>query len=252
MEAMAAVGVGLLIGAVLGLIGAGGAIVAVPAFVYLFGFSPLAATTASLAVVAASAASGMIPRLRQRQVDVRLALGFWVLGLLGTFAGARLARVLDDVVVLVGFAVVMVAAAVAMWNKSNEADSVSPRGHSAVRLVVAAMGIGLLTGLFGVGGGFLIVPALVLVFRYPFGTAVGTSLLVIALNSVTALAFKADTWAEVEWHVPLLVVVGGLTGSIVTSNLKLGIPQRLLERVFAVVLVALAGWMMIETFWLGA
>lgn len=247
MVAVAALVVGLLIGAVLGLIGAGGAIVAVPAFVYLFGFSALEATTASLAVVAASAASGVIPRLRQRQVHVRQALLFWAIGLAGTFAGTRLAAVLAESLILVGFAVVMLAAAVAMWRKSSRPQPDDPRTAAVWLLVVVALGIGLLTGLFGVGGGFLIVPALVLVFGFPFATAVGTSLLVVALNSVSALAFKYQSWADISWQVPLLMIVGGLVGSFLASTFNVGISQRLLERAFAVLLVALAIWMSVET-----
>lgn len=239
--------VGLAIGAVLGLIGAGGAVVAVPAFLYLFGFDPLAATTASLVVVGASATSGVIPRLRQQQVRVKQALVFWVLGVAGTFAGARLATVLPEPVIITGFAIVMLAAAVAMWRKSSRPQPTAERTAAPWLLVLVALAIGLLTGLFGVGGGFLIVPALVLVFAFPFGIATGTSLLIIALNSVTALVFKYDTWGTVEWTVPLLVVAGGLVGSVAASTLNHGIPARVLERTFAVVLVALAVFMAVET-----
>ena len=99
--------VGMAIGAVLGLIGAGGAVVAVPAFIYLFGFSSLQATTASLAVVAVSAGTGAIPRMRLGQVRIRQALLFWGLGIVGTFVGARLAPIIPEPVIVGGFAVVM-------------------------------------------------------------------------------------------------------------------------------------------------
>lgn len=251
MEAVAAIGVGLLIGAVLGLIGAGGAIVAVPAFVYLFGFSALEATTASLAVVAVSATSALVPRLRLRQVDLRIAIGLWALGLAGTLAGTRVAAVVPETVVLIGFAAVMAGAAVAMWKKSSDSAPVGEHRRSLVMLTIVGLGIGFLTGLFGVGGGFLIVPALVLVFGFGFANAVGTSLMVIALNSVSALVFKADTWEQVSWQVPALVIVGGLVGSLVASTVNVGIAQRVLERVFAVALVVLAAWMVVETLVLG-
>ena len=246
MITIEALTVGLLIGAILGLIGAGGAIVAVPAFLYLFGFTPLAATTASLAVVAASALSGMVPRLRMKQVDVRQGSPFWILGIAGTFAGSRLATVLPAALILTGFALVMLGASVAMWRKSSGQPPAEPHRRPLWVIVLVALGIGLLTGLFGVGGGFLIVPALVLVFGFPFGLAAGTSLLVIALNSVTALAFKAETWSQIDWHVPLIVILGGLVGSLLASRFNGVIPQRLLERVFAVMLVVLAAWMVID------
>lgn len=240
--------VGLAIGAVLGLIGAGGAVVAVPAFLYLFGFSPLAATTASLAVVAASATAGAVPRLRMGQVQIRQALTFWALGIVGTFAGSRLAPIVPDRLLEVGFAVVLLAAAVAMWRKSSGTESKETPHRAPWLLPVVAIAVGLLTGLFGVGGGFLIVPALVLVFGLPFGLATGTSLVVVALNSVTALLFKWDTWASVDWAVPLLVVVGGLIGSVLASRWHTGVPRRLLERAFAVLLVLLAAWMVLQPF----
>ena len=221
--------------------------VAVPVFIYLFGFSALEATTASLAVVAASAAAGAVPRFRLHQVHLRQALLFWVLGIVGTFAGARLAKVIPEPVVIVGFAMVMLGAAVAMWRKSSMPEPDGTRTTSRWLLPVVAIGIGLLTGIFGVGGGFLIVPALVLVFGFPFGVAAGTSLVVVALNSVTALAFRYDTWHQIPWQIPLLVIVGGLVGSVVASAFNAGVSQRLLERAFAVLLVLLAVWMAFET-----
>jgi uncharacterized membrane protein YfcA len=243
--------VGMAIGAVLGLIGAGGAVVAVPAFIYLFGFTPLEATTASLAVVAVSAATGAIPRFRLGQVHLRQALLFWGLGIIGTFAGARAATVIPEPVIIAGFAVVMIGAAVAMWRKSSADQPTGDKHTSAWLLPLVAVAIGLLTGLFGVGGGFLIVPALVLVFGFPFAVATGTSLVVVALNSLTALVFKYDTWSQIPWHVPLLVIVGGLIGSVAASMLNTGVSQRLLERAFAILLVVLAAWMILETLVLG-
>jgi uncharacterized membrane protein YfcA len=237
----------MAIGAVLGLIGAGGAVVAVPAFIYLFGFTPLEATTASLAVVAVSAATGAIPRFRLGQVHLRQALLFWGLGIIGTFGGARLATVIPEPVIVTGFAFVMLGAAVAMWRKSAISEPTGDRHAAPWLLPVVAIAIGLLTGIFGVGGGFLIVPALVLVFGFPFGIATGTSLVVVALNSLTALAFKYDTWSLIPWHIPLLVIVGGLIGSVAASTLNTGVSQRLLERAFAVLLVVLAAWMALET-----
>jgi uncharacterized protein len=238
--------VGLAIGAILGLIGAGGAVIAVPAFLYLFEFSALEATTASLAVVAASATAGAIPRIRLKQVRMRQALVFWSLGIVGTLVGSRLAPLVPEPVILTGFAGVMLAASVAMWRKSSSQEPSGTVSRASWLLPVVAIAVGLLTGLFGVGGGFLIVPALVLVFGLPFGLATGTSLIVVALNSVTALAFKWDTWDQIPWQIPLLVIVGGLVGSVLASTLNVGIPRRYLERGFAALLVVLALWMVVE------
>lgn len=211
-----------------------------PAFLYLFGFDPLAATTASLAIVATSATAGAVPRFRLGQVRVKQGLTFWVLGIVGTFAGSRIAPAIPEVILVVGFALVMVGAAIAMWRKSSSAESTIPQARPAWLLPVVAISVGVLTGLFGVGGGFLIVPALVLVFGLPFGLATGTSLLVVALNSVTALLFKFDTWSTVDWRIPALVIIGGLVGSVIASRGSARVSRRLLERIFAVFLVLLS------------
>lgn len=239
--------VGMTIGAILGLIGAGGAVIAVPAFIYLFGFSALQATTASLAVVTVSAASGAVTRIRLQQVRIRHALLFWGFGIIGTFMGSRLATVIPASMILIGFAIVMLGAAYAMWRKSSQKSGPAVTQPTRWLLPVVATAIGLLTGLFGVGGGFLIVPALVLVFGFPFAIATGTSLVVIALNSVTALIFKYDSWQQIPWHIPLLVIAGGVIGSVLAATFNSRIPQRYLERGFAILLVLLACWMGISS-----
>lgn len=238
--------VGLAVGAILGLVGAGGAVLAVPAFLYLFDFTALQATTASLAVVAAAAAFGAVPRIRLGQVRIRQALLFWILGVAGTLAGTRIAPHIPETALIAGFALVMVGAAFAMWRKGSGPEPVGTRETSLWLTVVVASGVGLLTGIFGVGGGFLIVPALVLVFGFPFGVAAGTSLVIVALNSVTALVFRADTWHDIPWQLPLVVIVGGLIGSVIASRANLAVSQRLLERAFAGLLVLLAVWMVVE------
>lgn len=238
--------VGLAVGAILGLVGAGGAVLAVPAFLYLFNFTALQATTASLAVVAASAAFGAVPRFRLGQVRLRQATLFWLLGVAGTLAGSRIAPLIPDPVLITGFALVMVGAAIAMWRKGSHPEPVGSRSPSLWLTLVVATGIGLLAGVFGVGGGFLIVPALVLVFGFPFGVAAGTSLVIVSLNSLTALMFRVDTWHDIQWQLPLIVIVGGLVGSVVAARANLAISQQLLERAFAGLLVLLASWMVIE------
>ncbi len=236
----------MAVGAILGLVGAGGAVLAVPAFLYLFDFTPLQATTASLAVVAASAGSGAIPRFRLGQVRQRQAVLFWVLGVAGTFAGTRLAPLVPEYALIGGFSLVMVGAAIAMWRKGSPPEPDGSKSSSWWLTLIAATGIGLLTGIFGVGGGFLVVPALVLLFGFPFGVAAGTSLVIVALNSITALVFKADSWHEIPWQLPLIVIVGGLVGSVLSSRANLAISQRLLERAFAGLLVLLATGMVAE------
>jgi uncharacterized membrane protein YfcA len=151
--------------------------------------------------------------------------------------------------IVTGFAVVMLAAAVAMWRKSSSTEPTDTPRRSPWLLPVVALAVGVMTGLFGVGGGFLIVPALVLVFGLPFSLATGTSLVVVALNSITALGFRADTWASVTWAIPLVVIVGGLVGSVLASRASDRVPRKALERSFAVLLVLLAVWLPLDV-WL--
>jgi uncharacterized membrane protein YfcA len=233
-------------------VGAGGAILAVPAFLYLFGFSALEATTASLAVVAVSAATSAVPRLRIGQVRMKAAVQFWAYGLVGTFAGSQLAHLVPESALVVGFALLMVAAAVAMWRSASTSDAAEPHGHPWWVLPLAALGVGVLTGLFGVGGGFLVVPALVLVFGLPFGVAAATSLVVISLNSVTALLFKYAVWPDVDWRITAIMTVAGVVVGVVSSRLAHRVPQDRLKRAFAVLLLLVAVWMAVETVALSA
>lgn len=180
---------------------------------------------------------------------LKQALTFWALGILGTLAGSRLTQVVPESAIVTGFAVVMLAAAVAMWRKSSSTDPADAPRRSPWLLPVVALAVGLMTGLFGVGGGFLIVPALVLVFGLPFSVAAGTSLVVVALNSITALGFRADTWDSVTWAIPLVVIVGGLVGSVLASRASDRVPRKALERSFAILLVLLAIWLPLDV-WL--
>lgn len=177
---------------------------------------------------------------------VKQGLIFWALGIVGTFAGSRIAPAIPEVMLVVGFALVMVGAAIAMWRKSRSVEPTTAPHRAPWLLPVVAISVGVLTGLFGVGGGFLIVPALVLVFGLPFGLATGTSLLVVALTSTTALLFKFDSWSTVDWRIPGLVTIGGLVGSVIASRGSAHVPRRLLERIFAVFLVLLSVGMLIQ------
>ncbi|SDB82550.1 hypothetical protein GA0111570_10413 [Raineyella antarctica] len=237
---------GLLIGTALGSLGAGGSILAVPGLVYLLGQSPTTATTASLIIIGLTSLVGLVPH--QRKGNVRLGRGviFGILGVLGSFLGAKLAVGLPSAVLMSAFAVLMLVVALLMWRRhrrtgTSAAAAVEPRPRP-LRLVLAASGVGLLTGFFGIGGGFAVVPALVLAMGLAMPAAVGTSLLVIAINSGTALAFRLGNGVELDWVViggfTVFAVVGSLLGSRITSR----VPARTLTRAFIVMLVALAGY----------
>ncbi len=231
---------GVVVGLALGLVGGGGSILTVPILVYALGESVHLATGTSLAIVGANALIGAWDHARAGRVRLRTALIFGGAGIFGAFAGTYLNHLASGRIILLGFAVLMLAAAVAMarvrlGDRQGRATltSVSPR------VVGAGLAVGVLTGFFGVGGGFLIVPALVLVLGLPMRAAVGTSLLVIAINSAAALL--GHLHGGVDVGVTALFIVGGTVGSILGSRLSGRIDEGRLRLGFAgmVVLVAL-------------
>src|SRR5581483_10609943 len=173
-------------------LGAGGSILTVPILVYALGVPVQAATGTSLAIVGLNAAAGAADQLRRGRVLPRTGLAFGASGLVGALAGAWLNHQLQGEVVLVLFSLLMVGAAAAMLRRrpADRSDGFEERydARGWLRLAAVGLGIGFLSGFFGVGGGFLIVPALVLVLGLPMRYAVGTSLLAIALNAVWGLA----------------------------------------------------------------
>lgn len=247
---------GVAIGIVLGALGGGGAILTVPVLVYALGQTPTDATTGSLVIVGLTSAVAVIGRARAGQVSWRAGLAFAALGLGATFAGTAVNRRVDEQWLLVGFAVVMIAAGVAMLLKSRErAPQPDPTAHEGGRgrgaaLVVkagaAGLGVGFLTGLFGVGGGFAIVPALTLLLGMPIAVATGTSLLVIALNSASSLVARAGD-LSVDWTVVVPFTVAAMAGSAVGRRVAGRLPGRVLQRAFAVLLLAVAAFVLVES-----
>ena len=231
---------GGFIGAVLGFIGAGGAMVSVPILLYLFDFSPAAATTAALAVVFLAAVAGLRPKFKSRDVLVKEALTIWLLGLITNIGFGLLVERIPDPVILIGFSVVLLGAAYSMLVKPIK-DS-PERKMSVWALVTLSLLIGALTGLFGIGGGFLAIPVLVLFFHTPQNKAAGTSLLIISLNCLTALAAKFAIWSEIDWGYPLLISVAAVLVAGFASKKAAKTPTVHLKRGFAFLLIGLAGF----------
>ena len=231
---------GGFIGAVLGFIGAGGAMVSVPILLYLFDFSPAAATTAALAVVFLAAVAGLRPKFKSKDVLVKEALTIWLLGLITNIGFGLLVERIPDPVILIGFSVVLLGAAYSMLVKPIK-DS-PERKMSVWALVTLSLLIGSLTGLFGIGGGFLAIPVLVLFFHTPQNKAAGTSLLIIALNCLTALAAKFAIWSEIDWGYPLLISVAAVLVAGFASKKAAKTPTVHLKRGFAFLLIGLAGF----------
>jgi len=231
----------LAIGLSLGLLGSGGSILTVPVLHYLLHQPEQVAIAGSLLVVGLIAAAACIPYTMARQVDWRNVLWFGVPGMLGAWLGASLARWVPGTAQLALFAVVMLVAA---WRMLQSTPLASGE-HEPHRFAVVAGGaaVGALSGLVGVGGGFLIVPALVLLAGVPMSSAIGTSLAVIAMNSFTGFG-KYLQVLEVkgillDWHVLLMIAAIGTVGSLVGNRLGRRLPQASLRRLFGIFLIVM-------------
>ena len=231
----------LAIGLSLGLLGSGGSILTVPVLHYLVGQPEKLAIGGSLLVVGLIAVAAAVPYAFSRQVDWRNVAWFGLPGMAGAWLGATLARWVPGPVQLALFALVMLVAA---WRMLRGGVMQRP-DHEPRRLAVVAggIGVGALSGLVGVGGGFLIVPALVLLAGVPMASAVGTSLAVIALNSFTGfikyLGVLQQQSLELDWRVLLTVAGIGMIGSFAGHRLGRRLPQATLRRLFGVFLVVM-------------
>jgi len=243
---------GALIGLSLGLLGGGGSILTVPIFVYVLGFDAKAAIAMSLAVVGATSLFGALSHWRVGNVNVRVALLFGGVAMAGTYVGARLAVFFSGAAQLTLFAVVMLLAAFFMLRDGRRggiveviAPSAEPVPMPLVLIVGEGLVVGVLTGLVGVGGGFLIVPALVLLGRLPMKQAVGTSLLVIAMKS--ASGFLGYLWqVEVPWAFMGLFTSVSIVGILGGTYLLRFVPQGTLQRAFAVFLLVMGSFILYQ------
>jgi uncharacterized membrane protein YfcA len=245
---------GALIGALLGLLGGGGSIIAVPALVYGLGFDVQQAIPISLIVVASASAVGALPKIRAGQVQWRMAGIFAVAGIPASVAGSAISRQLPESVVLGGFAVVMVVAGARMLADQGatgtackiQAGQVNWR-RCAPRSIGAGLLVGLLTGLFGVGGGFLIIPVLVVVLGVEMSTATGTSLVIIGANSVAGI-FSHLQAISVNWWATAAFVVAAMATSLAAGYLGSKTDTARLQRWFAYLVFAVAAYVLVDTF----
>jgi uncharacterized membrane protein YfcA len=222
----------------LGFIGAGGAMLSVPILIYGFDFSASHASTAALAVVLLAAASGLIPKFRSKDVLVKEAFIISGLGLTTNISTSLIAHNLSEKFILTGFSLVLLVAGSSMLIKPFASGP--ERKMPLWALILVSLVIGSMTGLFGIGGGFLAIPVLVLFFQVPQNKAAGTSLLIITLNSIAAFLGHYKIWNEVNWTVPIAMAISAVVISQLASGKSAGVSPTILKRAFAVLLFTIS------------
>jgi hypothetical protein len=263
-QPVAAVAAGVVVGLSLGLTGGGGAIFAVPLLVYWIGVDPPTAVAISLVTVAATAAVGAVERWRYGQVEIPTGLLFAAAGMLTAPLGSWLGSQIPEQPLLVAFAVLMLVIAARMWQQARNVEermppaAVAAGGGPACRrdpegrlritsrcatvLALVGLAVGLLSGLFGVGGGFLIVPALVTFAAMGVPQAVGTSLFVMTLVGLSAVASQVAAGREIPLDVTGGFVAGSIPGLFAGSAIGRRLTGPLLARLFALAIVVVAGF----------
>jgi uncharacterized membrane protein YfcA len=248
MDGAAATAVTILLGGSIGILqgvlGAGGAILTIPALVHVLGIPLETATVTSLVVTLANAATGSFQAWRARRMLPRTGAALGVIGVAGAFGGAWLHRGMDDAIVLALFSAVMMGAAATMARRRAVIDSLVPtiehlNGRRLARLVAVGTAVGLMTGFFGVGGGFLLVPALVTALGVPMRMAPGTSMMAIALNSSWGLAAHLGD-ATVDPTIAMVFGTASVLGVTVGGRVAGRVGDERLRQAFAVLVAALA------------
>jgi uncharacterized membrane protein YfcA len=247
-----------LVGLTLGLLGGGGSLLAVPLLVYVAGLPPDGAIATSLLVVGVASAAAIAPHARSGRVRWADGLVLGAATMVGAYAAGRVARFVPPATLLALFAVVAFAAAVAMARGPRAAAGRAPEPprplesaglgqpaapRSTGRAIALGVALGAITGLVGAGGGFLVVPALVLSFGLPMSEAVGTSLVVIALNALAGFAGYLHH-APIEGAVTAAAAAGAVCGSFVGGRLVGRVPPLALRRAFAVLTLAASALML--------
>lgn len=257
--ALAAIPFGLAIGLSLGMLGGGGSVLAVPVLVYVLGQSVHEATTASLVVVTAGALAGGLAHAREGRVCWRHATAFTAAALPGVIAGTALGDAVSGAALIAGFAVIMLFAAAATWRKATTASAgaegtPAPSSCPPLRLardLAAGLMIGAMTGFFGVGGGFLIVPTLAIALALSMRLAVGTSLAIITATSVMALVAHLAAGRGLDPAITAAMTVACVGGALAGVRLAGRVPQRQLGQGFAALVVLVAGYLLVSAAVLG-
>jgi uncharacterized membrane protein YfcA len=246
-----ALALGLLVGVVLGVVGGGGSIIAVPALVYGVGLSPAEAIPTSLLVVGASSLAALLPRFREG-VNWPVVLLVGAAGIPSAWAGTAVGRLLDPNILMLGFAALMVVAGARMLTRTGEAMGSCNTGPTrafrtcAPKAIAVGVLVGFLTGLLGVGGGFLITPALTLFLGLRTKQAVGSSLAIIVINSAAGFGAHAAGFT-IEWPTVLAFAIPAILGSLVAARFARRLKDKHVRMSFAILIFAVAAWVATST-----
>jgi uncharacterized protein len=248
---IAALALGLFVGVVLGVVGGGGSIIAVPALVYGVGMSPAQAIPTSLLVVGASSLAALIPRFREG-INWPVVLLVGAAGIPAAWGGTAIGKLLDPNTLMLAFAALMVIAGIRMLTRTHETEGSCSTGPTrafrtcAPKAVGVGLLVGFLTGLLGVGGGFLITPALTLFLGLRMKQAVGSSLAIIVINSVAGFSAHAAGFA-IEWPTVLAFAIPAILGSLVAARFARRLKDTHVRVSFAVLIFAVAAWVTAST-----
>jgi uncharacterized membrane protein YfcA len=236
---------GFGIGMSLGLLGGGGSLLTVPALVYLIGQTPQAAVTTSLAIVGANSMVGAMFHGSHGRLNWKVALIFGSAGMLVSYLSANVSRHISPELLLVAFAMLMLGIGVLLLVRRTNEDPIEYVARPMWQTVVSGSVVGLLTGILGVGGGFLVVPALVMLVGLPMQTAIGTSLIIIAMNSTAGFLGHIGN-GSMDWMLTLTFASAGLVGTFSGMKLSRRLSSSKLQKAFAAFVIGLAIFLLID------
>lgn len=246
------VALAVFVGISLGLLGGGGSILTVPLLAYVAGLDPKQAIATSLLVVGVTSAFGAITHARAGRVRWKVAAVFGAAAMAGAYGGGRLAHFIPGNILLIAFALIMIMAAVAMLRGRKDVGDESAGPLPIGKILLQGAGVGVISGLVGAGGGFLLVPALALLGGLPMPVAVGTSLVVISMQSFAGFAghLAGET---IDWKLAGMVIAAAVAGSIIGGLLTSKIDPATLRKAFGWFVLAMAALVLAEeaNIWLG-
>ncbi len=235
----------VVVGVTLGLLGGGGSILSVPILTYAAGMTTKAAITSSLFLVAVTSLAALVPHARAGRVRWRIGISFGVAGMLGAFLGGQLASLLPGPVLMTAFAAMMLITGIAMLRPRRASEPKERRELPLARITALGFGVGVITGCVGAGGGFVVVPALILLGGLATEAAVGTSLLAIAMSSASGFASHLTT-ASIDWRLTLAATGAAIVGAMLGGALVGRVPPAALRRYFGGFVLLMAGFVLFK------